>query len=78
MVVINHKIRIIIHLVLEHYNWIEDASIKDKIKSVKEVVQRALKPNQHPGGSKEDNIGITFKTLTISLMHLSLTLTSGM
>ena len=70
MVVINHKIRIIIHLVLEHYNWIEDASIKDKIKSVKEVVQRALKPNQHPGGSKEDNIGITFKTLTISLKHL--------
>ena len=70
MVVINHKIKIIIHLVLEHYNWIEDASIKDKIKSVKEVVQRALKPNQHPGGSKEDNIGITFKTLTISLKHL--------
>ena len=65
MVVINHKIKIIIHLVLEHYNWIEDASIKDKIKSVKEVVQRALKPNQHPGGSKEDNIGMTFKTLTI-------------
>ena len=78
MVIINHKIKIIIHLILEHYNWIEDASIKDKIKSVKEIVQRALKPNQHPGGSKEDNIGITFKTLTISLMHLSLTLTSGM
>ena len=58
MCVINHKIKMIIHLDKNHLNWIEDASVKDEMKSGKVTVQRALMPNQCPGGSKEDNIGI--------------------
>ena len=66
---INHKIKMIIHLDKNHLNWIEDASVKDEMKSGKVTVQRVLMPNQCPGGSKEDNIGI-LKTMACNIALL--------
>ena len=57
MCVLNHKAKIVEHLMIQHLSWIEDATVKDEIKSAKEKVQQALKPGQCPGGSKEDNLG---------------------
>ena len=57
MCVVNHSIKVVIHLMKGHHNWIEDATIKTEMKAGKEVVQQVLKPNQCPGGSKEDNMG---------------------
>ena len=57
MICLNHIVRIICHLMISHYNWIEDASVQNDIAVAKKAVQEALKPGQHPGGSKEDNIG---------------------
>ena len=57
MCVLNHKVKIIIHLIIDHENWIEDASVKSQVKEAKEKIQRALKPNQHPGGDRNENIG---------------------
>ena len=44
-----------------HFNWIEDASVKDEIAAAKRTVQHVLKPAKIPGGSKEDNTGKEFK-----------------
>ena len=53
----NHKVKIVEHLIIGHYNWVQDASVKKEIRLAKEMIQEKLKPSQHPGGSKEDNIG---------------------
>ena len=63
MCVLNHKVKIIEHLMIQHLNWIEDATVKDEIKAAKERVQQALKPAQCPGGSKEDNLGMEINNL---------------
>ena len=57
MILLNHKVRIITHLMINHHAWVEDMTVKDQVKGAKEVVQRVLKPNQVSGGSKDDNIG---------------------
>ena len=57
MIILDHKVKIITHLMTEHHNWIEDSTVKDQMKAAKEVVQQALKPNQVPGGSREQNQG---------------------
>ena len=57
MAAINHDVKIATHVMVDHLNWIEDASIKSVIKLAKESIQRALKPGQVPGGSTEENIG---------------------
>ena len=53
----NHKVKIVEHLQIGHLNWIEDMTVTAEIKAAKELVQQALKPNQCPGGSQDDNIG---------------------
>ena len=58
MCAVNHKIRIIIHLIIEHHNWIEDASIKDEVKKAKETVQRVLKPGG--GDGTASRIGVAY------------------
>ena len=60
MSAINHKVKIILHLRIGHYNWIEDMQVKPKIKMEKEVLQKALKPGQVPGGSSAENIGVAY------------------
>ena len=57
MSAVNHKVRIINHIMVGHFNWVEDATIKPSIKKAKEVLQKALKPGQVVGGSKKENIG---------------------
>ena len=57
MSAINHKVRIILHIRIGHFNWIEDASVKLLIKEAKEALQSALKPGKVPGGSAEENLG---------------------
>ena len=61
MILIDHKMRIVYHLMCRHFNWIEDASVKDEIAAAKRTVQHVLKPAKIPGGSKEDNTGKEFK-----------------
>ena len=53
----NHKVKIVMHLIIGHHKWIEDASVKKDIKLAKELVQKTLKPNQCPGGTRDANIG---------------------
>ena len=53
----NHKVKIVEHLIIGHHNWVQDASVKKEIRLAKEMIQEKLKPSQHPGGSKEDNRG---------------------
>ena len=65
MCVLNHKVKIIQHLVIGHHNWIEDATVKEEIKSAKQLVQKVLKPGQCPGGSRDDNIGKFYNILAL-------------
>merc|ERR1719186_1269433 len=60
MICFNHKIKIITHLHIDHLAWIEDKDVKDDIKEAREKIKTDLKPGQHPGGSKEDNIGVAY------------------
>jgi hypothetical protein len=57
MIILDHKVKVITHLMTNHMNWIEDATVKDQMKAAKEVVQQALKPNQVPGGTRGQNQG---------------------
>ena len=57
---INHKVRIIAHLRAGHYDWIVGKDIVPSIKTEKEAIKGALKPNKYPGGSKEDNVGVAY------------------
>ena len=57
MCLLNHKVKIVEHLMIFHHNWIEDATVKGDIKLAKEKVQKVLKPGQVPGGSKDENFG---------------------
>ena len=57
MCILNHKVKIIEHLMINHLNWIEDASVKVKIKTAKEQIQKTLKPGQYPGGTRTENLG---------------------
>ena len=49
--------KIIIHLRVGHFNWIEDCTVKNVIATGKREVQEALKPGQVPGGSLAENAG---------------------
>ena len=42
---------------IDHLNWIEDATVKDEIKTARELVQTVLMPGRVPGGSVGENIG---------------------
>ena len=53
----NHKAKIMTHLMVGHFNWIEDMTVTAVLAGAKRDIQQALKPSQVPGGSKEDNIG---------------------
>ena len=80
MICFNHKIKIITHLHIDHLAWIEDKDVKDDIKEAREKIKTALKPGQHPGGSKEDNIGVAYdcpdaKVSDCALVKLQLNLT---
>ena len=55
---LDHKVKILIHVMVKHHNWIEDASVKAELAAAKAIVQQALKPGQVPGGSQEENEGI--------------------
>ena len=57
MAAINHDVKIATHIIVAHFNWIEDATIKAVIKQAKESIQQALKPGHVPGGSADENIG---------------------
>ena len=54
---LDHKVKIINHLQVDHLNWIEDSTVKEVIAAAKREVQQALKPGHAPGGSDEDNRG---------------------
>ena len=56
----NHKVKIALHVMVGHYKWVEDASIKPRIKEAKELLQKALKPGQVVGGSVRENIGVAY------------------
>ena len=58
---IDHKMKIVFHLMVGHFNWIQDASVKEEIAAAKRTVQHVLKPAKIPGGTKEDNIGKDLK-----------------
>ena len=60
MILIDHKMKILYHLMIGHFNWIEDASVKAEIAAAKKVVQDVLKPAKVHGGSAEENIGIAY------------------
>ena len=60
MAAINHKIKIIQHIMVGHFNWVEDATVKLRIKQAKEVVQKALKPGQVIGGTDDENVGVAY------------------
>ena len=81
MICFNHKIKIITHLHIDHLAWIEDKDVKDDIKEAREKIKTALKPGQHPGGSKEDNIGVAYdcpdaKVSDCALVKLQLNLSN--
>ena len=67
MCAVNHKIRIIIHLIIEHHNWIEDASIKDEVKKAKETVQRVLKPGG--GDGTASRIGVASLLMDFQMLR---------
>ena len=60
MICFNHKVKIITHLVVEHHDWVEYKMVAEEIKEAREEVKRVLKPGQHPGGPKQDNIGVAY------------------
>ena len=39
-------VKIIIHLMINHLNWVESAEVKGAVKEAKEKVQEALKPGK--------------------------------
>ena len=53
----NHKVRVVEHLMVGLFKWIEDALVKTEIKMAKEKIQDALKPSQVLGGSRDQNVG---------------------
>ena len=55
---LDHKVKFLTHVMVKHYNWIEDASVKADLAAAKGKVQQVLKPGQVPGGSQEENEGI--------------------
>ena len=57
---VDHKVKVIEHLMIGHHTWVEDATVKADIANAKKVVQEVLKPGQVPGGSKKDNQGKLF------------------
>ena len=57
MCCINHKARIITHLMVGHEDWVENKDVAPTIKEAKEKLKNVLKPGNFPGGSKEDNLG---------------------
>lgn len=57
MCAVNHDIKMVSHLMIDHLNWIEDATVKDEIKTARELVQTVLMPGRVPGGSVGENIG---------------------
>jgi hypothetical protein len=57
---LGHKVKIITHLRAGHHDWVENKDVADHIKTEKEAVKTALKPGQHPGGTKEDNFGVAY------------------
>jgi hypothetical protein len=54
---VDHKMRVIYHLMAGHHHWVEDSSVQADIANAKKIAQQVLKPGQNPGGSKEDNEG---------------------
>ena len=60
MAAINHKIKITQHIMVGHFNWVEDATVKLRIKQAKEVVQKALKPGQVIGWTDDENVGVAY------------------
>ena len=57
----NHKVKVVEHLIVGLFKWVEDATVKAEIKMAKERIQVALKPSQAPGGSLDQNIGKVFQ-----------------
>ena len=38
----NHKVKIVEHLIIGHHNWVQDASVKKEIRLAKEMIQENL------------------------------------
>ena len=61
MHVLHHIVKVITHLQVGYFNWVEVKDIQVSIKLAKSMVQEALKPGKFPGGSKEDNLGVAYE-----------------
>ena len=57
---LDHKVKVICHLMVGHHSWVEIAAVKGSLADAKREVQEALKPGRVPGGSKEDNEGVAY------------------
>ena len=57
MIIMDHKMKIVYHVMIELNRWVEDASVKSEIAAAKKIVQEALKPAKVPGGSSDENLG---------------------
>ena len=56
---LNHKIKILLHLMVDHLDWNQYKHVMPSLKAAKCRVQAALKPGG--GGDGSSNIGIEFK-----------------
>jgi hypothetical protein len=60
---LNHKVKILLHLMTEQYNWWEYKENQPDLSEAKKIVQKTLKPGQVPGGTPDENIGKHFTYL---------------
>lgn len=52
---LEHKVKILIHLMISHYDWNQYKNVLPSVKEAKRKVQGALKPGG--GGPNSTNIG---------------------
>ena len=52
---LEHKVKILIHLMIDHHDWNQYKIILPRVKEAKRKVQAALKPGG--GGPNSSNIG---------------------
>ena len=57
---LNHKVKILLHIMTGLFNWWEYKENLLVLAEAKKIVQKSLKPGMHPGGSASENLGTPF------------------
>ena len=54
---LNHKVKILLHIMTGLFNWWEYKENLPVLAEAKKIVQKSLKPGKYPGGSASENLG---------------------